>query len=69
MFEKFIKTSLNYYGLDSSHYFSSPGLSWNSMLKMSGVELKKISNFDVHIFIEKGMRGGIFHIFLKDMLK
>ena len=24
--EKFIKTCLNYYGLDLSHYFSSPGL-------------------------------------------
>ena len=32
--EKFIKTYLEYYCLDPSHYFSSPGLSWYSMLKM-----------------------------------
>ena len=57
--ERFIKTCLNYYGLDPSHCFSSPGLSWDSMLKMTGVELEKISNIDVHNFIEKGMRGGI----------
>ena len=61
-FEKFIKTCLNYYGLDPSHYFSSPGLSWDSMLKMTEVELEKISNIDVHNFIEKGMRGDISYI-------
>ena len=33
VFEKFIKTCLDYYGLDLCHYFSGPGLSWNSMLK------------------------------------
>ena len=32
VFEKFINTSLNYYGLDPCHYFSSSGLSWNAML-------------------------------------
>ena len=62
VFGKFFITCLNYYGLDSSHYFSSPGLSWDSMLKMTGVELEKISNIDVHNFIEKGMRGGISYI-------
>ena len=37
VFEKFVKTCLNYYKLDPCHYFSSPGLSWDSMLKMTGV--------------------------------
>ena len=58
MFEKFIKTCLEYYGLDPCHYFSSHGLSWDAMLKMTGVELKLISNINMHLFIEKGMRGG-----------
>ena len=62
VFEKFIKTCLNYYGLDLCHYFSSPGLSWDAMLKMTGIELELISNIDVHLFIEKGMRGGISYI-------
>ena len=35
----FIKHCLNYYGLDPCHYFSSPGLSWDAMLKTTGIEL------------------------------
>ena len=62
VFEKFIDVCLEYYGLDPCHYFSSPGLSWDAMLKMMGVELELISDIDVHLFIEKGMRGGIFYI-------
>ena len=51
-----------YYCLDPCHYFSSPGLSWDSMLKMTGIQLEKINNIDVHLFLEKGMRGGISYI-------
>ena len=40
-FEKFTGTCLKYYGLDSCHYFSSFGLSWDAMLKMTGRKLKK----------------------------
>ena len=61
-FEKFINTCLEYYGLDTCHCFSSPGLSWNAMLKMAGIELELISEIDMHLFIEKGMRGGISYI-------
>ena len=41
VFEKFIDTCLKFYGLDPCHYFSSPGLSWDAMLKMTGVKLEK----------------------------
>ena len=41
VFEKFIDTCFKYYGLDPCHYFSAPGLSWNAMLKMTGIELEK----------------------------
>ena len=40
-------------------YFSYPRLLWDAMLKMTKVELEKISNADIHLFIEKGMREGI----------
>ena len=59
VFEKFIKTCIKYYSLDPCHYFSAPGLSWDAMLKMTDVILEKISNPDMHMFIERGMRGGI----------
>ena len=39
VFEKFIFRCLKYYDLDPCHYFSAPGLSWNAMLKMTGVAL------------------------------
>ena len=62
VFEKFIDTYLKYYGLDPCHYFSSPGLSWDAMLKMTGVKLQKISDIVKYLFPEKELRGGIFYI-------
>ena len=46
----------------SLSYFSSPGLSWDTMLKMTGVKLEKISSIYMYLFIEKGLRGGIYYI-------
>ena len=62
VFEKFIKTCLNYHVLDPCHYFSAPGLSWHAVSKMTKIELEIISDIDVHFFIEKDMRGGIYYI-------
>ena len=62
VFEKVIDTCLKFYGLDPCHYFSSPGLSWDAMLKMTGVKLEKISDIYKYLFIEKGLRGGISYI-------
>ena len=42
VFEKFINWSVKYYGLDPCHYFNSPGLSWDAMLKVAGIELELI---------------------------
>ena len=55
VFEKFIATCSKYYGLNPCHYFSSPGLSWDAMLKTTGVKLEKISDIDKYLFIEKGL--------------
>ena len=62
VFEKFIDTSLKFYGLDPCHYFSSPGLSWDAMLKMTSVKLEKISDIEKYLFIEKVLRGGLSYI-------
>ena len=61
-FEKFISTNLKYYGLDPCHYFSAPGLSWNAILKMTGVTLEKINDSDKYMFFEQGMRDGVSYI-------
>ena len=62
VFEKFIGTCLKFYGLDPCHYFSSPGLSWDAMLKLTRVKLEKISDIEMYLFIKKGLRGGISYI-------
>ena len=41
VFQKFNATCLKFYGLDPCHYFRFPGLSWDAMLKMTGVKLDK----------------------------
>ena len=62
VFQKFIDTYSKLQKLDPCHYFSSPGLSWDAMLKMTGVRLEKIIDIDMYLFIEKGLRGGISYI-------
>ena len=71
VFQKFIDTCLIFYKLDPCHYFSSSGLSWDAMLKTTGVELKKLSDIDRYLFIEKGLRGGISYVkkIIKDTVK
>ena len=59
IFEKFTIELLKLYKLDPSHYFSSPELSWYAMLNMTGIKLGLISDIGKHLFIEKGLRGGI----------
>ena len=55
VFEKFIDTYLKFYGSDPCHYFSSPVLSWDTMLKMTGVNVEKMADIDKYLFIEKGL--------------
>ena len=62
IFEKFIDTCLKFYGLDPCHSFSSPGLRWNAMLKMTGVKLEKKSDIDMYLFIETVLKGRISYI-------
>ena len=59
VFEKFINICVEYYELDPCHYINIPELAWDAMLKMTGVNLRLIDGIDKHLFIEKGMRGGV----------
>src|SRR5688572_10197432 len=59
VFEEFRTMAMNYYKLDPLHYYSSPGLSFDACLKMTGVSLELLTDPDMYLFIEKGMRGGV----------
>ena len=62
VFEKFRKTYFRYYKLDPCHYFTSPGLSWDAMLKKTGVKVKLMPYIDQLYFIERRIRGGVSYI-------
>ncbi|KAK3103044.1 hypothetical protein FSP39_016008 [Pinctada imbricata] len=59
VFENFRTLCLNKYDLDPAHFYTSPGLAWQAALKMTGVELELFTDPDMHLFIEKGLRGGV----------
>ena len=62
VFENFRKACIANYKLDTIHYITSPGLAWDAMLKMTGINLELITDIDMQLFIERGMRGGISNI-------
>ena len=59
VFENFRKMAISEFKLDPCHFFSAPGLSWNAMLKKSRVVLDLITDVDMLLMLEKGIRGGI----------
>ena len=46
-------------GVDPAHYTSSPGMSWDSVLKMTKAEIELITDIELYNFFKKGLRGGI----------
>ena len=65
VFERFIITRLKYYELDSCHYFSSPGLSWDAMVKMTDVKLEKYQTLTC-TYLSKKEQDEVFLTLLKD---
>ena len=62
VFENFRKTCLRHYKLDPAHYYTSPGLAWDACLKETGQHLQLLSDYDMLMIFERGIRGGITHI-------
>ena len=59
IFENFWNICMNHYGLDPACYFSAPGLVWDAALKNTKVQLELLSDPDMLLMIESGIRGGI----------
>ena len=61
VFDKFISTCIKYYGLDPCHYFSSPGLSWDDMLKLTSVKLEKYQTLTSTYLLKRIKRRNFLH--------
>ena len=58
-FEAFRETAIENYKLDPTHYVSLPGFGWDALLKMTNIKLDVISDYDMYLMIESGIRGGM----------
>ena len=61
VFENFRNKCLEVYELDPAHFLSLPGLAWQACLKKTGIELELLTDYDILLMVEEGIRGGICH--------
>ena len=54
--EKFRETSLAHYGLDPEDFYALPGLAWKACLKKTKIKLKLLSDSDMLLMFERGIR-------------
>ena len=57
--ENFKDICIKNYKLDPAHYYTAPGLAWDAALKITEVELELLSDIDMLLMVEKGIRGGV----------
>ena len=61
VFINFRNMCLKEYELDPAHFLSLPGLAWQACLKKTNIELELLTDYDMLLMEEKGIRGGICH--------
>ena len=61
VFENFRKACIKTYESDPAHFVSLTGLAWQACLKKTNVELELLTDYDILLMIEEGIRGGICH--------
>ena len=59
LYEAFRDTCLKHYKLDPAHFYTSPGLTWKACLKHTGIRLQLVTDPDMLLMFERGIRGGI----------
>jgi len=59
VFENFRDVCMRNYKLDPAWYYTSPGLAWDAALKLTGVELELLSDYDMVLMFKHGIRGGV----------
>ena len=61
VFENFKDMCLKEYELHPVHFVLLPGLAWQACLKKTNIELEILTDYDILLMVEKGIRGGICH--------
>ena len=61
VFENYRKKCIKIYELDPAHFLSAPVLAWPACLNKAEVKLELLTNVDMLLAVEKGIRGGICH--------
>ena len=56
IYKNFRNKCIKIYELDPAHFLSAPGLAWQACLKKTGVELKLLTDIDMLLTVEKGIR-------------
>ena len=59
VFENFRDKCIEIYELDPAHFLPAPGLAWQACLRKTKVELELLTNIDMLLMVEKGVRDGI----------
>ena len=59
VYKAFRDTCLKHYKLDPVHFYTSPGLAWKACLKCTGIKLELLTNPDMLLMFEWGIRSGI----------
>ena len=59
VFENFRDVCLDNYHLDPMFYYTAPGLAWDACLKIAKVRLELLTDYDMLMMVEKGIRGGV----------
>ena len=62
VFENFRNKCIEIYELDPAHFLSAPGLAWQACLKKTGIKSELLTDIDMLLTVEKGIRGGICHV-------
>ena len=59
VFENFRDVCQDNYRLDPILYYTAPGLAWDACLKITKVRLELLTDYDILMMVEKGIRGGV----------
>ena len=59
IFQNFRNNFIASYELDPAHYFTLPGYTWDAMLKYTKIQFELLTDIDMVMFIERGIRGGL----------